>query len=121
MDHLEPLFKQFLWWEEHQDKLDPYDSDNSEWIHELKKKFEKQCKLLFKTDPQGFIALCKIEEFCDQIDLYGLCYIVDKVLIGTCGKYLTKYYMNDEGEITYIKKNYRVTWRGVFTCEIEIC
>jgi len=121
MQHIESLFKQFLWWEEHQDKLDPYDSDNSEWIDDLKKKFEKQCTELFKADPKSFLKLCRTDEFCEQIDLYGLCQIVDKVLVGTYGKYLTKNYMKDEGEITYIKKNYRVIWRGIFTCNIEIC
>jgi len=121
MENLESLFQQFLWWEEHQDKLDPYDSDNSEWIDNLKKKFEKQCAALFKADPKLFLELCRTDEFCEQIDLYGLCQIVDKVLVGTYGKYLSKNYMKDEGEITYIKKKYRVTWRGIFTCDIEIC
>ena len=67
MENLEPLFQQFLWWEEHQDKLDPYDSDNSEWIDNLKKKFEKQCTLLFKADPKSFLELCRTEEFCERL------------------------------------------------------
>jgi hypothetical protein len=45
---------------------------------------------------------------------------VDDVLVGGHGKFLTKNFMNDEGEIKYNNKKYRVVWRGVFTCDLDI-
>lgn len=120
MESIQPLFDKFLWWEEHQDKFDAYDSDNYDWICDLKKKFHKICAALHKADPSEFLMLCRTEEFCDQIDLYGLCAFVDDVLVGGHGKFLTKNFMNDEGEIKYNNKKYRVTWRGVFTCDLDI-
>ena len=120
METIQPLFDHFLWWEEHQDKLDPYDSDNHDWIYNLKKQFHKECVALYTADPSGFLLLCQTEEFSEQIDLYGLCPHVDDVLVGRHGKFLTKYYNQDDGEIKYSGKKYRITWRGVFTCDMDI-
>ena len=116
LKEFDELFDHFAWYEEHREEMNGQHIDKHEWLDQLKQAFYKVCVAIFVKDPNTFRDLCDTEEFCEQIEMYGLSAYVDLVILGRHGRHLSKQYKN-QGR--YCGNEYLVTWRGIFTCDVQ--
>jgi len=116
VEEFDELFDHFAWYEEHHEEMNGQHIDKYEWLDQLRHAFYSVCIGIFVKDPNAFRDLCDTEEFYEQIELYGLSAYVDQVVLGRHGRYLSKQYKN-QGR--YCGNEYIVTWRGIFTCDVQ--
>lgn len=108
-------------------------------MYQLKSEFKNICQEFFNKHKNDFINLCNTSEFQTKVYEHNLHNIVDITIYGKSGDYCSVSFPDNNGylEDVYINStgicnvndmnaqlyrkgfNYIVTWRGIFTVEIE--
>ena len=122
-------FVEILWWKENWMHTDYSESQVLDFCDKYREDALVICTEFYDAYPEEFLLLCKEQTFRKNVYRHVLFHEIDELVYGRYAGYFVNAYPDDMGHKEAIPADefdeeipavdYVVTWRGLFTCDVD--